>query len=86
MESLERHVMLGELAAGTYIPRFEEHEPAFVLGRLWRNCAGLDESEMFRARFDVHALHHASSNLESNAEKYCADGSCVQKVLQADVL
>ena len=80
VHSLEEHVMLGEMASGCYLPRFNEHGVRSMLGRIFRNLDEVDVSHMFRARVDINALHHATSNLESNADKYCA---CETKVVKA---
>lgn len=81
MDGLERHVMMGELAAATYKPRYQDHEVKTILKRLFRDLDGIKQPQTFRAKVDISALHHATSNLESNAIKYCAKGSKPDKLV-----
>jgi len=82
MHSLEKHVMLGEMASGCYLPRFQEHDVPSILGQVFRRLDEVDDSQVFRARLDIYALHHATSNLESNADKYSAPQTKVVKVVR----
>jgi len=82
MQSLEKHVMLGEMASGCYLPRFQEHDVPSILGQVFRRLDEVDDSQVFRARLDIYALHHATSNLESNADKYSAPQTKVVKVVR----
>ena len=63
----------------THFARFDEHDPKHVVDATFNNL-NTEPHQMFRARFDLHALRHVTSNLELNAEKYRADGTVVQTV------
>jgi len=69
-KSLDDHVKLGEIASGQYVPRYPEHSAKDILRQLFRELDDVEVNCMFRARVDIDTLHHATSNLESNANKY----------------
>ena len=81
-KSLDDHVKLGEIASGQYVPRYPEHSAKDILRQLFRELEGVEVNCMFRARVDIDALHHATSNLELNANKYKRD-SPQSKVVKA---
>ena len=67
---LARQVMLGELSTNSYTPRFEKSEPHEYVKHLFRKEYDVKTKNLCTLLFDLKALHHLTTNLESNASKY----------------
>lgn len=79
--TLDKHVLLGQLASETYAVTFSKEFSADEIRQsLFRAVTNHDTIDLQSMRLDLNVLHHAASNLESNTHKYADSTRNIVKV------